>query len=549
MFEKLVRDRIPELFPEHDYRLAAEDEWPDLLRAKLGEETREYLTSGAPEELADILEVLYALARRHDLDPAGLERLRQAKAAERGALAEGFVLRDVPVRHSVRALLLDGSDLVLFRRVRAGREPYWITPGGQVEPVDDDLDATLRRELDEELGATIGPALPLVTLTAPGTRYNVFACRLKSLDLSLRSGPEFADPETGSHEIERIPFTAAAIGALNLLPIELAAYLADNARIIPALLDVFTAGERYRPIVDVHVLLLDGDPSGDPGTNPSDGLSAGPDGGPGGGPGRGKVLLGKRQGTGYADGEWQIMPSGHLEDGESVHDTAIREAREELGIELSAADLETVHVMHHRNPGGTARIGMFFAARRWHGEPVNAEPGKCAALAWHSLDDLPEGLVPYSAAGIRALREGRPFSLHGWHTPDPDELAAEAARAGYQEMSVTVLAHRDDTVLVLHDEETDRLPTTPVRQGEPLTAAVARILPGQAVFIGAEDYVSRAGLPARRFAFAVGCGDDAPTPEDGLWATPDSPLRLTATDRRLIADRVPGHAGTPVTST
>jgi predicted house-cleaning noncanonical NTP pyrophosphatase (MazG superfamily) len=44
-----------------------------LLRQKLTEEVDEFLTSHDPEELADILEVLYALADCLGLDAAGLE--------------------------------------------------------------------------------------------------------------------------------------------------------------------------------------------------------------------------------------------------------------------------------------------------------------------------------------------------------------------------------------------------------------------------------------------------------------------------------------------
>ncbi|MFC4639164.1 phosphoribosyl-ATP pyrophosphohydrolase [Deinococcus hohokamensis] len=80
---KLVRDRIPELFGgvarplgEADFRAA--------LREKLREETQEFLDSGDVTELADVLEVVYALAAQDGVSPAALEALRAAKARERG---------------------------------------------------------------------------------------------------------------------------------------------------------------------------------------------------------------------------------------------------------------------------------------------------------------------------------------------------------------------------------------------------------------------------------------------------------------------------------
>lgn len=83
---KLVRDRIPELFGGQTH-LLTEGEYRAALRAKLEEEVAEYLDSGEPEELADVLEVLRALATLHGLTPGDLEVLRRAKADARGGFA------------------------------------------------------------------------------------------------------------------------------------------------------------------------------------------------------------------------------------------------------------------------------------------------------------------------------------------------------------------------------------------------------------------------------------------------------------------------------
>ena len=95
--QKLVRDKIPELIRANgeicEIRIAGSEEMPDLLRAKLQEEVAEYLSSDAPGELADILEVLYALATaRHDLGPFGLDELREVKAQTRGRFRGRVVL-------------------------------------------------------------------------------------------------------------------------------------------------------------------------------------------------------------------------------------------------------------------------------------------------------------------------------------------------------------------------------------------------------------------------------------------------------------------------
>lgn len=127
----------------------------------------------------------------------------------------------------------------------------------------------------------------------------------------------------------------------------------------------------------------------------------------------GRVLLAERANTGYADG-WYNLPSGKLEAGEDVASAIVRESREEIGIHLDRAAVRAVHVMHHRSPEGDTRVGWFFTADTWDGEPYNAEPHKCAGLVWAPSFSLPANTWPYTAAGLAQYQAGRPFSLHGF---------------------------------------------------------------------------------------------------------------------------------------
>ncbi|MFI0937549.1 NUDIX domain-containing protein [Streptomyces sp. NPDC021020] len=131
----------------------------------------------------------------------------------------------------------------------------------------------------------------------------------------------------------------------------------------------------------------------------------------------GAVCLAERQGTGYADGMLNL-PSGKVDDGEDVYAAVIREAWEEIGIVVGRDALRVVHVMHFRNPEEEPRVGWFFTARGWRGEPRNMEPHKCAGLSWHQADDLPGNTVPYNALGIGHWLKGEPFSVHGWGVDD-----------------------------------------------------------------------------------------------------------------------------------
>lgn len=125
------------------------------------------------------------------------------------------------------------------------------------------------------------------------------------------------------------------------------------------------------------------------------------------------MLLLERAGTGYADG-YLTVPGGKLEDGEHVLAAAIREAREEVGVDVNPDDTRFVTVIHHRVPGREARIGFFFAASRWRGVPVNAEPDKCARVVWVDPADPPAHTFGYSVAGLAALGHGGGFVLDGW---------------------------------------------------------------------------------------------------------------------------------------
>lgn len=125
------------------------------------------------------------------------------------------------------------------------------------------------------------------------------------------------------------------------------------------------------------------------------------------------LLTQRRDANPEFDGRWHL-PSGKLDAGESVLDAAVREAEEEVGVLIDPADLRHVHTTHVNGSGPEPRLGLFFEARCWLGEPTNREPDKCAAISWFSLDDLPAELIAYPAAGIRAYRTDMRFSVLGW---------------------------------------------------------------------------------------------------------------------------------------
>jgi len=122
-----------------------------------------------------------------------------------------------------------------------------------------------------------------------------------------------------------------------------------------------------------------------------------------------QVLLQLRQGTGYRDGHWAAAAAGHVEQGEPVLAAARREAAEELGVLIDAADLLPLTVMHRTGGSGRPideRVDFFFGCHAWQGVPRAVEPDKCAGLRWCPLDRLPEPMVPHERYVLDLLHAG-----------------------------------------------------------------------------------------------------------------------------------------------
>lgn len=95
---KLVRDGIPDIIRGEGLNprihIATPEEFHRRLRDKLREEVAEFLAASrneAPDELCDILEVVYALAAELGLTREHLEQLRLQKAARRGGFADRVI--------------------------------------------------------------------------------------------------------------------------------------------------------------------------------------------------------------------------------------------------------------------------------------------------------------------------------------------------------------------------------------------------------------------------------------------------------------------------
>lgn len=84
---KLVRDRIPEIIEKEGrkpyVRILDDQEMMKCLENKLQEEVNEYVEDRSVEELADILEVIYALCKMKGISKEELEQTRAVKEQEK----------------------------------------------------------------------------------------------------------------------------------------------------------------------------------------------------------------------------------------------------------------------------------------------------------------------------------------------------------------------------------------------------------------------------------------------------------------------------------
>ncbi len=98
-YNKLVRDKIPEIIERDnktcEIEILDDNRYLEMLDSKLDEELEEYHQDKNLEELADLLEVIYAAARARGYTIEELESLRLKKAEERGGFEKKILLKKV----------------------------------------------------------------------------------------------------------------------------------------------------------------------------------------------------------------------------------------------------------------------------------------------------------------------------------------------------------------------------------------------------------------------------------------------------------------------
>ena len=92
---KLVRDNIPSMCKNPETKILGQEDYTAALKLKLQEEVGEYLQDGTIEELADIMEVVEALAENQGSTLREVMEFKQRKQSKNGAFKERIFLISV----------------------------------------------------------------------------------------------------------------------------------------------------------------------------------------------------------------------------------------------------------------------------------------------------------------------------------------------------------------------------------------------------------------------------------------------------------------------
>lgn len=119
---------------------------------------------------------------------------------------------------------------------------------------------------------------------------------------------------------------------------------------------------------------------------------------------KGQILVGKRKGS---HSPFYSIPGGHLEQGETFEEAAIKEIREETGLRIFTP--QVISVTNNLNTFKTEEkhyISVILYANTFEGEPELREPEKCEGWEWLQPDEIPSPQFDASAFAIECYLKG-----------------------------------------------------------------------------------------------------------------------------------------------
>ena len=123
-----------------------------------------------------------------------------------------------------------------------------------------------------------------------------------------------------------------------------------------------------------------------------------------------EILLQRRQGTKLWPG-FLALPAGHIDEKENAYEAVIREAKEELGIEISINNIVDTFVVNRRNKSLMPYYDVYFEIDNYNGEIKICEPERCSELVWCNINKLPKDMIEFEIEAIENNQQGIKFSV------------------------------------------------------------------------------------------------------------------------------------------
>ena len=128
----------------------------------------------------------------------------------------------------------------------------------------------------------------------------------------------------------------------------------------------------------------------------------------------GKVAFLLRSGTSWMNGYYGL-PAGKVENDESFTAGAVREAKEEVGVNIKSQHLKPLLTIHRKAYGHAPLwVDVYFEAERWEGDLINAEPTVHSEITWLDPSNLPENVIPAVTFAIEQIQAGQTYAEYGW---------------------------------------------------------------------------------------------------------------------------------------
>lgn len=124
----------------------------------------------------------------------------------------------------------------------------------------------------------------------------------------------------------------------------------------------------------------------------------------------GEILLQRRQGTKLWP-DFLALPAGHIDEGENAYEAAVREAREELGIEITIDDIIDTFVTNRKNKSLPSYYDVYFEIAKYNGNIRINEPEKCSELVWCDPSKLPDDMIDFEKEAMENNSKGIKFSV------------------------------------------------------------------------------------------------------------------------------------------